>query len=88
MKAFKIFIIITAIAFFVWLAIDMTGPSLPKPEPMTVPVSLMVRTIQQADEYANTLESEGYSSDWAHHKAYVEYELLPVDSLYIAIEQD
>ena len=88
MKSFKFFLLITGIAFFIWLAISMTGKPLPEPKPMTVSVDLMYNTIQRADAYADTLESEGYSSDWAHHKAYVEYELLPADSLYIAIEQD
>lgn len=45
--------------------------------------------VDQANQFANDLEEvEGYSSDWAHKRAYVEFGLLPVDAEYIAIIED
>jgi len=44
--------------------------------------------VHAAQAEAARLESIGYSSDWANHKAFVEAGLLPIDSLYWAIEQD
>jgi len=45
--------------------------------------------VDQANQFAKDLEDiEGYSSDWAYKKAYVEFGLLPVDSEYIAIIED
>lgn len=31
---------------------------------------------------------EGYSQHWAEHKALVELNIIPADSLYVAIEED
>jgi len=44
--------------------------------------------VQQAQKETERLESIGYSSDWAHHKAWVEAGLIEKDSLYQAIEED
>lgn len=34
------------------------------------------------------LKLVGYSQDWAEHKALVDLNIIPADSLYIAIEED
>lgn len=44
--------------------------------------------VQQAQKETKRLESIGYSSGWAHHKAWVESGLIERDSLYDAIEED
>jgi len=44
--------------------------------------------VQQAQRNAARLEQIGYSSDWAHHKAWVEAGLIERDSLYDAIIED
>ena len=41
-----------------------------------------------AVNYAETLVKDGYSVQWAYHKAFVEYAIIPIDSLYYAIEED
>lgn len=44
--------------------------------------------LQAAEGYSYWLASEGYSEDWAAHKAFVEVGLIEQDSLYWAIEED
>lgn len=44
--------------------------------------------LQAAEGYSYWLASEGYSEDWASHKAFVEVGLIEQDSLYWAIEED
>ena len=41
-----------------------------------------------ANAYAEELMLDGYSADWAYHKAYVEYGIDPIDDEYIAIQED
>ena len=38
--------------------------------------------------YVKELQQEGYSPEWAVHKALVEYRYIDHDSLYDAIEED
>lgn len=45
--------------------------------------------LEEASEcYSLYLQDVGYSKKWADHKAQVETGLIPVDSLYYAIDQD
>lgn len=39
-------------------------------------------------EYSKELQVDGYCKEWADHKAQVEFNLIPVDSLYWDIEND
>ena len=41
-----------------------------------------------ANAYADQLMEQGYGSDWAYHKSYVEFGLEPMDDEYRAIEED
>jgi len=43
--------------------------------------------VHAAQTEAARLESIGYSSDWAHHKAWCEAGLIEKDSLYWAIDR-
>lgn len=55
---------------------------------MVIDAKMYSDKVHAAQQEATRLEGIGYSSDWAHHKAFVEAGLLPADSLYWAIEQD
>lgn len=39
-------------------------------------------------EYSVQLQEEGYSKEWANHKANVEYDYVKADKLYESIEED
>ena len=58
----------------------------------TIVVASAIETQQMLEEasecYSLYLQDVGYSKKWADHKAQVETGLIPVDSLYYAIDQD
>lgn len=51
-------------------------------------IALSALRYDQYRKYSSDLQEQGYSKDWANHKAKVELKIIAPDELYYEIEND